>query len=110
MTPEQRRARARIAGLTAHANGSTNTAPASAAAEARYAREVRDEAVARGETISGAEVERRAAINESSSTPASHGRVRELEPRALAVVAGTPPHSPSKRWSRGASTRHGSCP
>jgi hypothetical protein len=62
MTPEQRRARARIAGLTAHANGSTNTAPASAAAEARYTREVRDEAVARGETISGAEVERRAAI------------------------------------------------
>jgi hypothetical protein len=62
MTPEQRRARARIAGLTAHANGRTNTGPATLAAEARFAREVRDDAAARGEEITEAEVDRRATL------------------------------------------------
>ncbi len=62
MDAKQRQARARIAGLTAHAMGRTNVGPARDAAEARYAREVREEAAARGETISEAEVERRAAI------------------------------------------------
>ena len=61
MTPEQRQARARIAGLTSAAMGRTNTAPALAAAEARYEREVREEAAARGETITEAQVARRAA-------------------------------------------------
>ena len=60
MTPEQRKARARIAGLTAAANGRTNVGPALAAAEARYEREVREEAAARGETLSEAQVVRRA--------------------------------------------------
>jgi hypothetical protein len=61
LSPEQRQARARIAGLTAAAMGRTNTGPATAAAEARYAREVREEAAARGETITEADVARRAA-------------------------------------------------
>jgi hypothetical protein len=42
--------------------GRTNTGPAMAAAEARYAREVVEEAAARGETLTEAEVARRAAI------------------------------------------------
>ena len=62
MTPEQRKARARIAGLTAHANGRTNVGPATAAAEARYALEARQEAAERAEDITEAEVQRRAAI------------------------------------------------
>lgn len=62
LSPEQRQARARIAGLTAHAMGRTNTGPASIAAEARYEREVREEAAERGEDITEAEVARRAAI------------------------------------------------
>lgn len=61
MTPEQRQARARIAGLTAAALGRTNTGPATAAAEARYAREVRAEAAERGETLTEAEIAKRAA-------------------------------------------------
>ena len=61
LTPEARKARARIAGLTAAALGRTNTGPATAAAEARYAREVRDEAAARGESLTEAEIARRAA-------------------------------------------------
>jgi len=62
LTPEQRKARARIAGLTAHANGRTNTAAASRAAEARFAEEVREEAANRGEDLGEAEVLRRAAF------------------------------------------------
>jgi hypothetical protein len=42
--------------------GRTNTGPATAAAEARFAREARQEASARGETLSEAEVARLAAI------------------------------------------------
>jgi hypothetical protein len=60
MDASQRQARARIAGLTAAANGRTNTGPAKAAAEARFEAEVRAEALARGETISEADVARRA--------------------------------------------------
>src|SRR4051812_2452367 len=60
MTPEQRQARARIAGLTAAAKGRTNTRPATAAAEARFEREVLAEAEARGETLTQTDVDRRA--------------------------------------------------
>jgi hypothetical protein len=60
MTPEQKKARARIAGLTAHAMGRTNVGPAREAAEARYRREVLEEAAARGETLTEEKIIRRA--------------------------------------------------
>ena len=60
LTPEQRQARARIAGLTIHAKGKTNTGPATAAAEARFSREVIEEAAAAGETLTDADIARRA--------------------------------------------------
>lgn len=59
LTPEGRKARARIAGLTAHAMGRTNTGPATKAAEARFRLEVLAEAEARGETLTNGDVERR---------------------------------------------------
>jgi hypothetical protein len=52
--------RARIAGLACHAKGRTNTGPATAAAEARFARQVIDEAAAQGETLTEADFARRA--------------------------------------------------
>ena len=61
LSPEQRKARARIAGLTCHARGRTNTVPATAAAEARFAREVLEEAAAAGESLTDADIARRAA-------------------------------------------------
>lgn len=61
LSPEQRQARARIAGLTAHAMGRTNTGPATAAAEARFAREVIAEAEAAGENLTEQQVAKRAA-------------------------------------------------
>ena len=60
LSPEQRQARARIAGLTCHARGRTNTGPATAAAEARFRKQVLTEAEERGETLTELEVERRA--------------------------------------------------
>jgi hypothetical protein len=59
MTPEQRNARARIAGLTAAANGRTNTRPATEAAEARFEREVLAEAEAAGESLTADQIARR---------------------------------------------------
>jgi hypothetical protein len=60
LSPEQRQARARIAGLTCHAKGRTNTGPATAAAEARFEREVIAEAEAAGESLTADQVSRRA--------------------------------------------------
>jgi len=65
MSPEQRQARARIAGLTCHSRGRTNTAPATAAAEARFAAEVRAEAEAAGEQLTEADIARRAKAKRS---------------------------------------------
>lgn len=59
LTPEQRQARARIAGLTCHARGRTNTGPASVAAEARFRRQVLEDAAARGETLTERDIDRR---------------------------------------------------
>jgi len=56
MTPEQRSLRARLGALTAHANGSTNTAPARAAFLGRFEREVDPDG-----TLDPAERARRAA-------------------------------------------------
>ena len=65
LSPEQRQTRARIAGLTTHAKGRTNTGPATAAAEARFAREVLEEAAAAGETLTPDQVARRAKAKRS---------------------------------------------
>jgi hypothetical protein len=59
MDSQQRQARARLGGLTAAANGSTNVAPARAAFEARFEASVRAEAAANGQTLSEAEIARR---------------------------------------------------
>ena len=61
MTPAQKKARARLGGLTAAAMGRSTTVAATAAAEARYEREVREEAAARGETLTDVQITRRAA-------------------------------------------------
>lgn len=60
LSQEQRSQRARIAGLTTHARGRTNTLPAKEAAEARFAREVATDALAAGEQLTPAEITRRA--------------------------------------------------
>lgn len=60
MTPEQRRQRARLGGLTTAARGHVNTAPATAASERRFADEVRAEADAAGEVLTEDQVYRRA--------------------------------------------------
>lgn len=59
--PELRRARARLGGLTTAMRGHTDTETGRLAAEARYERQVRDQAAAAGETLSDVEVARRAA-------------------------------------------------
>lgn len=59
LSPEARRQRARIGGLTSAAMGRTNTGPATAAAEARFEGQVRREAAERGETPTEAEIARR---------------------------------------------------
>lgn len=60
MTPEARRQRARLGGLTTAARGRVNTGPATAAAEARFAAQVIREAEARGETLTPEQVTKRA--------------------------------------------------
>jgi hypothetical protein len=59
--PEIRRARARLGGLTTAALGHHDTETGRLAAEARFERQVRDEAAAAGETLTDYQVARRAA-------------------------------------------------
>lgn len=59
LSPEQRRARARIAGLSCHALGRTNVGPATIAAEARFRKQVIADAEARGESLTDRDIERR---------------------------------------------------
>lgn len=59
MDSQQRQARARLGGLTAASHGPANIAPARAAFEARFEADVRAEAIAKGQTLSDAEVARR---------------------------------------------------
>lgn len=61
MTPEARRQRARIAILSRYSRSAPDTTAATAAAEARFAKQVRQEAAAAGEALTDAEVARRAA-------------------------------------------------
>ena len=58
----QRSQRARLAVLASHRKGKTNTGPAKAAADARFRKQVLNEATARGEVLTEAEVERRASF------------------------------------------------
>ncbi|MGO9180928.1 MAG: hypothetical protein ACLQBX_06745 [Candidatus Limnocylindrales bacterium] len=60
LTPAQRSLRARIAAFAMHGAGKTNTAAATAARMSRYGQRARDEAAARGETLTLEEVARRA--------------------------------------------------
>lgn len=64
LTPEARRSRARLAGLTraSRYEGRAITARATAAAEARFYEQAKAEAKERGETCSEAELQRRARI------------------------------------------------
>lgn len=86
MTPEQRRRRARIAGLTAAALGRTNTGPAKEAAEARFEAEVRQEAAARGETLTEDQVQRRA----SAKRRLFFARLSDASAKARSARARTP--------------------
>jgi hypothetical protein len=95
MTPEQRRARAPIAAHTVHARGRTNVQPAREAAEARFARQVIDEAEQRGEALTDAEIAKRAGHVRAAfylrlsmaSAKARSGRARQ---RRAAPAIGTP--------------------
>jgi hypothetical protein len=60
MTPEARRQRARLGGLTTAARGTGDTESGRLAFEARFERRVREEAAARSETPSEREIARRA--------------------------------------------------
>jgi hypothetical protein len=93
VTPEQRTARARIAALSVHSRGRTNTRPATVAAEARFLREVIEEAAAAGESLSDADIARRAKAKRSllfaklsyASAKARTARARERRGRAAAA-------------------------
>ena len=92
LTPEARRARARTAGLSCHARGKTNTAPATAAAEARFEREVLAEANAAGETLTSEQIERRAKAKRALffarlSFASAKARIRSRSPRESRRVA-----------------------
>jgi hypothetical protein len=60
LNAEQRRQRARLAGLAGHAQGKTNTAPARQASNARFRKQVIDHAASRGEVLTESEIGRRA--------------------------------------------------
>jgi len=60
LNAEQRKHRARIAGLAAHAQGRTNTGPARQASDARFRQQVIDHATSKGEVLTEAEIDRRA--------------------------------------------------
>lgn len=60
LNAEQRKQRARIAGLAARAKGKTNTGPARAASNGRFRKQVIEQAEAEGETLSEKEIDRRA--------------------------------------------------
>jgi hypothetical protein len=62
LTPAQRTLRARIGAFALHAAGGTNTRAGTAAFLEKFVRDVKEAAAARGETLTPAEVERRAVL------------------------------------------------
>ena len=62
LTPAQRTLRARIGAFALHAAGGTNTRAGTAAFLQKFVRDVEEAAAARGETLTPAEVNRRAVL------------------------------------------------